>query len=80
MASKQRYRKLSLGPSDRVTSKNSHVGMSVIADYIESGQRYLVFERASAESPKKAAPRAKSNAKAASSQATAFPGTVVANG
>lgn len=47
MASKQRYRKVSLGPSEKVTARNSHVGMQCVADYIDAtdAQRYLLMER-----------------------------------
>jgi hypothetical protein len=50
MASKSRYHKVCLGPggsSDRITARNSHVGMQVVADYIDAtdAQRYLLLER-----------------------------------
>jgi hypothetical protein len=58
MASKSRYHKVCLGPggsSDRITARNSHVGMQVIADYIDAtdAQRYLLFERIGAAAPVK---------------------------
>lgn len=52
---KQRIRTLMLGPSEKVTARNSHTGMFVIADYVsdEDGQRYLVFERQGTATPSK---------------------------
>ena len=50
MSQKARIRKLMIGPSEKVTAKNSHVGMTVIADFVSDAdsQRYLVFERTGA--------------------------------
>ena len=47
MASRQRIRKLSLGPSEPVTARNSCAGMIVIADYLDpiNNHRTLVLER-----------------------------------
>jgi hypothetical protein len=87
MASKQRIRKLNIGPamlqSDRVTAKNSHVGMVVIADYVsdEDAQRYLVFERQGVVATTKRAKKTNAKAVAAPAQsATAFPPPDVARG
>jgi hypothetical protein len=47
MASKQRFRKLVLGPSEPITRKNSVQGMIVEGDYISpiDNQRTLVLEK-----------------------------------
>jgi hypothetical protein len=63
MSVKQRYRKLYIGPGgsgERVTARNSHVGMTVLADYIDAvdDKRYLLFERqGAAAAPKQRKPR-----------------------
>ena len=47
MSTRTKFRKLSLGPSEKITRKNSNVGLTVISDYIDplTNQRTLVLER-----------------------------------
>lgn len=82
MATRTPYRKLSLGPSERVTARNSHVGYFVIADYIDpaDSQRYLVFERSGGTVTVKRQAK-KLNAKQRPTEgATAFPPAEAARG
>jgi hypothetical protein len=82
MASRQKYRKLNLGPSERVTAKNSCVGMLCISDYVDTqnSQRILVFERPAKISTEPAKPvtrrkkPAVNGADEAHSGGLAFPG------
>jgi hypothetical protein len=47
MATKSKFRKLNLGPSDLITRRNSVQGMQVVADYLDpiTNQRTLLLER-----------------------------------
>jgi hypothetical protein len=84
MASKQKYRKLVLGPSGKITARSSVVGLVVIADYLDpaNNQRTLVLERPSAVvavEPKPLTPRKKKTAAAgeetpAPNKSLEFPG------
>lgn len=65
MSKVQRIRKLMLGPSEKITARNSVVGNMCIADYVVDGCRYLVFERAETAERK---PRTKPNSKPAAKQ------------
>jgi len=94
MSAKQRICKITLGPSDPITRKNSCAGLVVIADYLDpiTSQRTLVMERPETPAPKAAAPakpkpRAKRAAAAKTnaapvqpSSATAFPGSEAVSG
>ena len=94
MATKNKFRKLSLGPSDPITRRTSVQGMQVVADYLDpiTNQRTLLLERieggAGASAPAVAKPvvRRKRKARAAGAQPTnagsqtAFPGAGVTNG
>jgi hypothetical protein len=95
MATKNKFRKLSLGPSDPITRRTSVQGMQVVADYLDpiTNQRTLLLERiegvghgASAPAIAKPVVRRKRKARAAVAQPTnagsqtAFPGAGVTNG
>lgn len=83
MASKQRYRKLCLGPGgsgERVTARNSVIGMTVVGDYVSpaDAQRYLLLERPDAAAPSpaaKVAARPRRKARKVNAQATPSPVT-----
>jgi hypothetical protein len=83
MSSRQKYRKLNLGPSEKITARNSVVGMLCISDYIDTqvNSRVLVFERPSkivSVDAKAPTPRKKRQAVNGSEQpegGLAFPGT-----
>lgn len=85
MASRSKYRKLVIGPSERITAKNSVVGMLCISDYVDgqTSQRVLVFERpvkVTTEAAKPAVPRKKkavNGAEESQSKSLAFPGEAV---
>jgi hypothetical protein len=84
MATRSKFRKLSLGPSEPITRRNSAQGMLVVGDYIDplTNQRTLLLERPDVADPKPAAPakkrqrkpRSNSQLSPGSSPATAFPG------
>ena len=93
MATKNKFRKLSLGPSDTITRRTSVQGMQVVADYLDpiTNQRTLLLERiegigASAPAIAKPVVRRKRKARAGVAQPTnagsqtAFPGGGTANG
>jgi hypothetical protein len=95
MATKSKFRKLNLGPSDPITRRTSVQGMQVVADYLDpiTNQRTLLLERiegvghgASAPAIAKPVVRRKRKARAAIASAgyagpqTAFPGGETANG
>jgi hypothetical protein len=94
MATKSKFRKISLGPSDPITRRTSVQGMQVVADYLDpiTNQRTLLLERieggvgASAPAIAKPVVRRKRKAKVATPQPanagapTAFPGAGVTNG
>jgi hypothetical protein len=93
MATKSKFRKLNLGPSDPITRRTSVQGMQVVADYLDpiTNQRTLLLERiegsgASAPAVAKPVVRRKRKARAAVAQPTnagsqtAFPGGETANG
>lgn len=71
MATRNKYRKLNLGPSEPITRRTSVQGFIVVGDYIDplSNQRTLLLERPDAlfeaqkpAAPKRKARRAKTNA------------------
>jgi hypothetical protein len=91
MATKSKFRKLILGPSDPITRRNSVQGMFVVGDYIDplNRQRVLLLERpelASDGTTAKPVIKRKRAAKVATPQPTnagsqtAFPGAGVTNG
>jgi len=93
MASRVKFRKLSLGPSGLVSRKSSVAGMLVLADYLdpENNQRTLLLERrdvVEAPAPKakahhKKKPSAKPNSGAntpGERTQTQFPGSVAEHG
>lgn len=49
MASRQKYRKVNLGPSEKITARTSVVGMLCVADYNDpvTNQHTLLLERVS---------------------------------
>jgi hypothetical protein len=78
MSSRQKYRKVNLGPSDKITARNSLAGLVVLADYVDpsSGQRTLVLERpakAVADAPKAVARKKKAAADQPQDAGLAFP-------
>lgn len=82
MSSRQKYRKQTIGPAEKITARNSLVGLIVLADYVDpaSNQRTLVFERPSksitieAAKPIARKKRSVNGADDSPSKSLAFPG------
>ena len=83
MASRNKFRKLVIGPSETITRRNSLQGQVVVGDYLDplTNQRTLLFERPELASPVPSKPKVKrarktkTNASAQPGSATAFPCT-----
>lgn len=89
MATRNKYRELSLGPSEPITRRNSVQGMLVVSDQISpiTAQRTLLLQRIDIEGPAKTALKAKLTRKrraktnsGATGEAAAFPGSAATNG